>query len=68
MLQVIPVLAAPIPLCMVNGSAQNGGAYLLGTPNYESNYIQMFLLGLHDAQFFEPVISGPQGRIYRVKR
>jgi hypothetical protein len=40
----------------------------LGTPNYESNYIQMFLLGLHDPQFFEPVISGAQGRIYRVKR
>ena len=49
-------------------SNENGGAYLLGTPNYESNYIQMFLLGLHDPQFFEPVISGPQGRIYRVKR
>ena len=49
-------------------SNENGGAYLLGTPNYESNYIQMFLLGLHDPQFFEPVISGAQGRIYRVKR
>ncbi len=49
-------------------SNENGGAYLLGTPNYESNYIQMFLLGLYDPQFFEPVISGPQGRIYRVKR
>jgi hypothetical protein len=49
-------------------SNENGGAYLLGTPYYESNYIQMFLLGLHDPQFFEPVISGAQGRIYRVKR
>ena len=49
-------------------SNENGGAYLLGTPYYESNYIQMFLLGQHDPQFFEPVISGPQGRIYRVKR
>ncbi len=49
-------------------SNENGGAYLLGTSYYESNYIQMFLLGQHDPQFFEPVISGPQGRIYRVKR
>ena len=49
-------------------SNENGGAYLLGTPYYESNYIQMFLLGQHDPQFFEPVISGLQGRIYRVKR
>ena len=49
-------------------SNENGGAYLLGTPYYESNYIQMFLLGQHDPQFFEPVISGAQGRIYRVKR
>ncbi|MBC8324022.1 MAG: hypothetical protein H8E27_00105 [Verrucomicrobia subdivision 3 bacterium] len=49
-------------------SNENGGAYLLGTPNYESNYIQMFLLGQYDPQFFEPVISGAQGRIYRVKR
>ncbi len=49
-------------------SNENGGAYLLGTPYYESNYIQMFLLAQHDPQFFEPVISGAQGRIYRVKR
>jgi len=49
-------------------SNENGGAYLLGTPYYESNYIQMFLLGQHDPQFFEPVISGAHGRIYRVKR
>jgi hypothetical protein len=49
-------------------SNENGGAYLLGTPNYESNFIQMLLLGKHIPQFFEPVISGAQGRIYRVKR
>ncbi len=49
-------------------SNENGFAYLMATASYESNYIQMFLLGQHDPQFFTPVISGAQGRIYRVKQ
>jgi dolichyl-diphosphooligosaccharide--protein glycosyltransferase/undecaprenyl-diphosphooligosaccharide--protein glycosyltransferase len=41
---------------------------LMDNQTFRSVYVQMFMLGKYDDQFFEPVVLSPYSRIYRLKR
>jgi dolichyl-diphosphooligosaccharide--protein glycosyltransferase/undecaprenyl-diphosphooligosaccharide--protein glycosyltransferase len=42
--------------------------YIMDSSTYGSAYIQMFLLGKYDKNLFEPVVSSPYSKIYKLKR
>ena len=41
---------------------------VMDTEIFNSVYVQMFILGKYDKKFFEPVVSSPYSRIYRLKK
>jgi len=45
-----------------------GRFIVMDTETFKSMYIQMFVLGKYDKALFEPVVSSPYSRIYRLKR
>jgi dolichyl-diphosphooligosaccharide--protein glycosyltransferase/undecaprenyl-diphosphooligosaccharide--protein glycosyltransferase len=48
---------------------QSYGQFLvLDSQTFESAYVQMFILGKYDANLFEPVVSSPYSRIYKLKK
>jgi len=45
-----------------------GRFLIMDTETFKSMYIQMFVLGKYDKEFFTPVVSSPYSKIYRLKR
>jgi len=44
-----------------------GKMIIMDTKTFESMYVQMFMLGRYDKRYFEPVVTSPYTRIYRLK-
>lgn len=44
-----------------------GQFIVMDTKTFNSMYVQMFILGKYDKDLFEPVVSSPYTRIYRLK-
>ncbi|MFT7824215.1 MAG: STT3 domain-containing protein, partial [Sulfurimonas sp.] len=45
-----------------------GRFVVMDMETFHSAYIQMFVLGKYDKELFEPVVSSPYSKIYRLKR
>lgn len=45
-----------------------GQFVLMDEETFRSTYVQMFILGKYDPELFEPVVSSPYSRIYRLKK
>ena len=44
-----------------------GSFIVMDEKTFKSMYVQMFMLGKYDKRFFEPVMTSPYSRIYRLK-
>jgi len=44
-----------------------GQLIVMDTQTFHSTFVQMFMLGRYDSSLFEPVVSSPYSRIYRLK-
>jgi dolichyl-diphosphooligosaccharide--protein glycosyltransferase/undecaprenyl-diphosphooligosaccharide--protein glycosyltransferase len=44
-----------------------GQLIVMDTQTFNSTFVQMFMLGRYDSSLFEPVVSSPYSRIYRLK-
>ena len=49
-------------------SQEFGAAYLMDRDVFNSNLVQLLLLGAHDKEHFELVYYNEQGRLYRFRR
>ena len=45
-----------------------GRMVVMDTRAFDSMYVQMFMLGRYDKKLFEPVVTSPYSRIYKLKR
>ena len=45
-----------------------GEFVIMDKSTFNSMYVQMFILGVYDKNLFEPVVSSPYSKIYRLKR
>ncbi|AKF24146.1 peptide-binding protein [Sulfurovum lithotrophicum] len=45
-----------------------GRFMVMDEETFRSMYVQMFILGKYDKELFEPVVSSPYSRIYKLKR
>lgn len=45
-----------------------GQMVVMDTETFQSMYVQMFMLGKYDSDLFEPVVTSPYSRIYRLKK
>lgn len=54
-------------LCVVYMKSYNQ-IIVMDKTNYESLYVQMFMLGNYDKKLFELVVSSPYSKIYKLKR
>ena len=45
-----------------------GQFIVMDNETFNSIYVQMFMLGKYDPDLFEPVVTSPYSRIYRLKK